>query len=912
MGGYMAAWIWPGSRWWKCDLHVHTSESPDVDDTVTAADVVSAAVDAGLDVLAVTDHNSGRGFDAIRDAAAFDGRGLVVLPGTELTVGGVHLLALFPDGNADDVTAFLGACGITGAKIGQEDALAGCSIIEAIKLARTHNGICIASHADDVKGILKVATGQELKGIVLCDALSAVEVKVNDAALLAFTDNSKSEYRRPGGPLAQTLSSDAHKAEQIGSRATWLKMSRPTLEGLRLALQDGELSVQADRDASKRPNRHASSVIESITVSETKLMGRGTPVEFRLNPWFNAVIGGRGTGKSTFVEMSRIALDREGEVPNALAPDYASLRTISEGRGLPGLLLPESTIDVVYRKDDERYKIHWDAATDTRALFKDDGTGAWQPAEGDIPSRFPVRIFSQKQIFELARDPKALMLLVDNAVRERDELLGFDLFQAEQSYCRASQDTRVLRAEIAEEPVIRGALEDVRRRIRVFETAGHKEVAQAYARRSNQKAEVAALGRKLGDAVDAITKMAAGLKAPDVDRSAFDPADPSDKEALAIIDAVRTVFGEAQAKVQSVVDDVKKAKTGLEGDIAASQLARAADDAKKKFEELKATLQAAGGGDLDDYEALVQRESDLQAALAEIVEKKPGLATQEAKLAARALDLEAERKKLTAERQEFLAEVLGASPHIRMTVVPFGAKDAATSSLRKVLRRDDAAFAKDIDGAISELYDNYPSEVAVPTADDTRAFEFRLAALKAGLNASVTGDGRPRDHADARFGSHLAGLPNEVADEVDTWYPDDSLSVVYSPKGDGKDFTSLEQGSPGQKTAALLAFVLSHGSQPIILDQPEDDLENRLIYELVVRGVRSTKQSRQVIVVTHNANVVVNGDAEQVVLLDAPHGRSEIAASGSLQEDDVRENICDVLEGGREAFELRYRRIGGV
>ena len=94
-----------------------------------------------------------------------------------------------------------------------------------------------------------------------------------------------------------------------------------------------------------------------------------------------------------------------------------------------------------------------------------------------------------------------------------------------------------------------------------------------------------------------------------------------------------------------------------------------------------------------------------------------------------------------------------------------------------------------------------------------------------------------------------------------------------------------------------------------MLDQPEDDLDNHLIYDLVVRQLREIKRQRQVIVVTHNANIVVNGDAELVVALAVRRGQTQILQLGGLQEQDVRDEICRIMEGGREAFQRRYQRI---
>ena len=125
----------------------------------------------------------------------------------------------------------------------------------------------------------------------------------------------------------------------------------------------------------------------------------------------------------------------------------------------------------------------------------------------------------------------------------------------------------------------------------------------------------------------------------------------------------------------------------------------------------------------------------------------------------------------------------------------------------------------------------------------------------------------------------------------------------------GEDNQRLEQGSPGQKNAALLTFILSYGDEPLILDQPEDDLDNELIYGLIVQQLREMKSNRQIIVATHNANIVVNGDAEMVFSLVVENRESIVSKRRSVQINEVREAICDILEGGQLAFQQRYRRI---
>ncbi len=118
----------------------------------------------------------------------------------------------------------------------------------------------------------------------------------------------------------------------------------------------------------------------------------------------------------------------------------------------------------------------------------------------------------------------------------------------------------------------------------------------------------------------------------------------------------------------------------------------------------------------------------------------------------------------------------------------------------------------------------------------------------------------------------------------------------------------MSTASAGQKTTAILTFILSQGNVPLILDQPEDDLDNRLVYELVVDRLKQAKEHRQIIVVTHNANIPVNGDAEYILSMDSESKKLKILYSGSVEQSVIKKEICDVMEGSEQAFEMRLKR----
>jgi hypothetical protein len=123
-----------------------------------------------------------------------------------------------------------------------------------------------------------------------------------------------------------------------------------------------------------------------------------------------------------------------------------------------------------------------------------------------------------------------------------------------------------------------------------------------------------------------------------------------------------------------------------------------------------------------------------------------------------------------------------------------------------------------------------------------------------------------------------------------------------------RDFKRL---SLGQQQSVLLALMLtSESSAPLIVDQPEDNLDSEFIYKTLVPVIRAAKERRQVIVVTHNANIAVLGDAELIVALKATADQATIVTRGSIDHRETCDAACNILEGSREAFDRRAAIYG--
>jgi type III restriction enzyme len=127
------------------------------------------------------------------------------------------------------------------------------------------------------------------------------------------------------------------------------------------------------------------------------------------------------------------------------------------------------------------------------------------------------------------------------------------------------------------------------------------------------------------------------------------------------------------------------------------------------------------------------------------------------------------------------------------------------------------------------------------------------------------------------------------------------------------DKVPFEDASAGQQATALLNVLLNQEGFPLIIDQPEDDIDNRAI-EKIIKNIWSAKKKRQIIISSHNANLVVNGDTELVICCDynetSEQTKGQIKHEGSIDNIEIRNKITSIMEGGERAFKLRKEKYG--
>ena len=897
------SWDWPGSRWWRVDLHAHSPASYDFGSQSDRENPewtrwLAAARDAGIQAVAITDHNTAEAIDHLQDAGLKVEGAPVVFPGVELTASdGIHLLLLMdPDCEGQHIGDLLSTVKVPVDQRGQRAARSTKSVEQILDSFGDEVSI-IGAHVNRSDGLLGL-TGEQRIAVLRHPRLAAVEVDPSEPLDESWIDGSRPEI---GRCISQVHFSDSHGFDKSGKRFTWVKMTRPSLEGLRLALLDGTGSLKpAWQGDPYDPNAHADLAIESIMVHDGKFMGRPSPMTVEFNPWLNAIIGGRGTGKSTLVDFCRQTLRRESELDASESGEEGSLRSLFDRRlsvppvrGSGGLLTPQTRIELVYRKNDDRFVLSWSQDGEAQPITLLKGNESI-PQEGNVSERFPVRIYSQKQLFALAQDPNALLAVIDDSRTVRKVELARAMDRLEARYLSLRAEARSASRQADDLPTRRASLEDVQRKLDVLQEGGHAQVLSVYRMLRQQDDTWRVILRGASKAVDSVARTASELLVGELDLPSEIASVPETASLRRAHVALQRSVGDLR---QSVIEGVEKSRQGIEsirvGDDS-SQWHAAVDASESNFREASTRLAAEGIADPNEYADLIQQAARLQREIETLENERLRAGQLECDAENALREYRERREELGKRRQDFANGTSGDT--IVVQVCSLEQSGNVASELRDILG--------------TERFENDRQEIAEriqPQPGEPWDWK-RLDAMASQLRQVCSGNEDSWVAQDARFTTHLQGVPPERIDRLALYIPEDAVTVRFRDHQE-QDWRSLTQGSPGQQTAALLAFVLGYGTEPIILDQPEDDLDNTLIYELLVKRLRETKLSRQVIVVTHNPNIVVHGDAELVLSLEAVAGQSHFACLGGLQERDVRDEICRVMEGGREAFESRYQRI---
>jgi len=927
--------MFPGSRWWKVDFHAHTPASvcygrghPNEQELkrYPLKDWLLDYMKAGIDCVAVTDHNCGHSIDALKTAYealkeenSFEFRQLTIFPGVEITTqGNVHILGIFPeDATSADINTIVDNCEYPGDK-GNSNGCTDLSPRLVINKIVEKGGLAIPAHVEGPQGIFKELSGATLDGLLSNSKVIAMETTRRCVPPEKYFDNkldwamvTGSDQHYPDGQLEL-----GHKFP--GSHYTWIKMETPSWEELHQALLAHEVCVLDHTEID--PNTHPDIFLRSLMVQSMTHCGvtpGGGPLTLQFNPFFNAIIGGRGSGKSTILESIRIASRREDELQDMemskIATELSEFMRLSTD---DGVMEPDTVLMLDVHRRGVEYRITWrQDSPPTLEQWKSDGWngGEWQvcPIEGDIQERFPLDIYSQKQIYTLASDPKGLLAIIDRSpeVNRSEWQARWDTKESE--YLQKREQHRGLLIQIANEASVNAQLIDVKNDLKQYEEKGHRQKLSEYQYRTRQSQSIP-LDDHFNDLASRLRELSEQITYTPIPEGIFNPDDPHATEVKAVQDATVAELSTIQKELLVIQGKVEQATFNRRNSLEGSAWYAALKNAEVEYEKLIKDYEGKDSN-LNDYNEWIKKRGSCEQELVRIAQIRTAAEKLDAEVRTSLDELGALRAELFERRNSFLKKTIAGNKYVQMELVPFGDTSRIETDYREIFNIGENVYESSIldptnqQGILWELTSWEEIDLTganIPALlNDIRTTTFNM--LSSGQKDPNT------PYVDARFPTTLQTKYNTnqtCLDKLYTWYPEDLLRVRHGQPGQ-EEFKALEKGSAGQKAAAILAFILNHGSNPLIIDQPEDDLDSELIYRLIVQQIRENKRQRQLILVTHNANIVVNGDAELVHVLQFGGGQIRSAAKGGLGQLNIRDKICSVMEGGKPAFKKRYKRI---
>ena len=291
--------------YYQVDLHVHSPASSDYcgDTNISPHQFVLAYVAHGLDLIAITDHNTGAYIDdamaARNEIAQEEGKNITILPGVELYVSpGVHLLAILSEGGSAAISDLLSRLGLPVGQHGDTTKLVNLSIGDIVRIVHERRGLLIGAHSNSTHGVVDKLDGQpRLEWLRELDALEIKsgqeEEKVSKT--INYVTNSL------GVSIPFTFGSDSHNAASE-STGMWVKMAEPSFTSLRQFTFEPELRVSRTEPVAPTHGR---------IVGFTTRGGLYADERFRFSPHLNVLLGGRGAGKSAAIDLLRFAFEAE-------------------------------------------------------------------------------------------------------------------------------------------------------------------------------------------------------------------------------------------------------------------------------------------------------------------------------------------------------------------------------------------------------------------------------------------------------------------------------------------------------------------------------------------------------------------------------------------------------------------------
>ena len=675
----------------------------------------------------------------------------------------------------------------------------------------------------------------------------------------------------------------------MGRNYSWLKMDqKPNLESVRQALLSYDMRVRCDYESPNKPDAEPELWIKSIKAINT-FLNQKEDIVVEFNPQLNTIIGGRGSGKSSIVRMLVGGMCSFGgdNLESIKNEQYNFYKESKKERGhiAKGIFKKGSILEIEFERLTDSYRLVITNITSmnnqSRKLYKYENENWCEVDDVNFLNFFKAQAYTQKQIYELALDSHSLLSIIDEDIEDLSKKIN-EKEMIFNSYIAKSLEIYDLKKSIDEEARKNTELKDIEEQISKYEESGISAALKEKEKYAAQKKVVDDYIKEKCDKVEELKKQITELELRNPDF-----VGKENIELQTLLDTDQKTFQTRKNALLESVRLLEEDTDKLLEEIDKSEWKKEKEDIETQYNKVCVELQEQGinFGRLDE---LLDRKRNKLSELDKINADKVKLSIVEEEQKQLYGQYESVADEICNMRTEFINGVIGKGSNVKFAVKKGRNKNSFVSMMKSVLQKDNAT----IDDETSKL-----SDIFFET-DGIKKFRELVRNIR---------EDKDKKTCQGRMNSAIKDMTPEAFARMTAFIPEDDLEVSYRPEG-VKKFIPLSNASAGQKTTAILTFLLAYGNLPLLLDQPEDDLDNKLVYDLVVTRLKEAKSKRQVIVVTHNANIPVNADAEHIVSMNSETEDVKIRYKGTMDDFNIRNEICDVMEGTKFAFEMRAKK----
>ncbi len=881
--------VYTRAQFWKCALQVNPYSylayrglEQELSEDDYNQQLLQVCKNENIKVLGIADHGNVDGIDAIR--SVMEPEGILVFPGFEISSSEkVHFVCLFSETTTKDVlNRYLGNLELLDPQDGVRPSR--LSAEQIFTKVEELGGFCYAAHCTDDNGLLQKRMNHIWKNTLLKAAqipgtiedLKSVEGDFYRKVIL----NKESAYQRET-PIALINAKDVEKPETLKNpkASCMIKMTKPSFEAFKLAFQDPESRVRLNSDISEKYY----SRIESLSITGGYLDG----VHIEFSEHLNAVIGGRGTGKSTLLECIRYALELEPISKNA---QKQHIEIIKENIGKS-----KARIELVVRSS----KMNGKKYTIARRY----GESASIKDEPGVISSFTPRellpeieIYGQNEIYEIAQDDQAQKKLLGRFLDDEhgafeDKIISSLTALAENrnKLQKALEGKATVEDELSKLPKLQErvqqfkslGIEDKLKIIPLLETEKRLKTRIEEEELNNIEQAFDQIKDVLPDTVFLSDKVLESLPHAEALKKIKTNLDQLKIDTETTINNWNTIFTKNKTTITQLLTELQQ---GIQNE---------EDTLEKTFKELPSS-EGKGGREIGlEYQQLLQAIERIKPKEAAIKSQQSLIDELQKQRASLLAELSGYRASRTAKFESSLKKLnKRLTDKLKLTVKPEANKQSVVDFL----------LTCNLEGVASGRLQWIHSADDFSPVKLAEIIQKGVEALT-GSNWGVT----------PTVANALVKLPPSKILELQELELSDIIEIELNVSHKGAaNYRSLTKLSTGQQCTAVLHLLLLQNKDPLIMDQPEDNLDNAFIADRIVTELRNAKINRQFIFATHNANIPVFGDAEWIGVFESVDGQGVMPpeAQGAIDVDAVREKAANILEGGRTAFNQRKLKYG--